>query len=149
VLWLLGAHGGAGERTLEVLLDGDARAAGRSWPVLEPAGRTARVVVVGRTSAHGLRSAQRVIREWASGAAAAELVGLVLIADAPGRLPRPLHELAALVAGGAPAAWRLPWVEAWRLGEPPSAAIAPRAVTAVLRELHAVARRPAVLHPSS
>ena len=66
-VWWLGAHGGAGEidargavlgvaRGRVTLADG--RAAG------EP---PARVVLVARTHAHGLRAAQRAIREWAAG----------------------------------------------------------------------------------
>jgi hypothetical protein len=82
---------------------------------------------VARTTAAGLHAAQQLTRQWATGSLDVELVGLVLIADARGRLPRALRELAALVAGGAPELWELPWVEAWRT-EQPSLATAPRAI---------------------
>ena len=63
------------------------------------------------------------------------LLGLVLIADAPGRLPRPLAQLAGLVCGGVPAVWSLPWIEAWRLGEPPAPHNAPRVARQLLADL--------------
>jgi len=48
-----------------------------------------------------------------------ELLGLVVVADAPGRLPKPLRDLTDLVTGGAPRAWRVGWQEKWRQGNPP------------------------------
>jgi hypothetical protein len=78
------------------------------------------VVLVARTSMYGLQRAQRAAAEWASGAAPGiELLGLVLVADAPGRLPHPLRDFAHLISGGVPRTWHLPWVEAWRLGAHP------------------------------
>jgi hypothetical protein len=134
-LWWLGVHGGAGETTLAQLLEGSWET-GHAWP---QAGRQAtelpRVVLVARTNARGLRAAQRAAIEWASGSVAVQLHGLVLVADAPGRLPKPLRDFAHVVAGGVPRVWRLPWVEAWRLGEPVCAETAPKAVTAVLDDL--------------
>ena len=65
-VWWLGAHGGAGESTLEELFSGS-RAAGHSWPVTAANVAPARVVLVARTHAHGLRAAQSAIREWAAG----------------------------------------------------------------------------------
>nr|WP_245702893.1 hypothetical protein [Arthrobacter subterraneus] len=46
-----------------------------------------------------------------------ELMGLAVLADAPGKLPKPLRDLATIVGGGAPRLWHLPWVEAWRTGD--------------------------------
>ena len=86
-VWWLGAHGGAGESTLEELFSGS-RAADHSWPLTAAERPPARVVLVARTHARGLRAAQSAIREWAAGDAQVLLLGLVLIADAPGRLPR-------------------------------------------------------------
>lgn len=137
-LWWVGTHGGAGESTLEQLLEGS-RATGHAWPQTgDGAVELPNVILVARTSARGLRSAQLAATEWASGTAAVQLHGLVLVADMPGRLPRPLRDLAHVVAGGVPRVWRLPWVEQWRLGEPISAETAPRAVTAVLDDLRAL-----------
>ena len=118
-LWVLGTHGGAGETRLAAVLPG-ARAAGHAWPEAEGAGLgPGRVLLVARTDAHGLRAAQRAAAAWASGTCpAVDLVGLVLIADAPGRLPRRLQQTADLVAGGVPRTWHLGWHEPWRTAAP-------------------------------
>ena len=132
-LWVVGAHGGAGESSVAAL-DADWAAADHAWPLI-PNGAT-RVVLTARTSAAGLRAAQNAATHWAAGLGAeVRLMGLVLIADAPGRLPRPLREYAQLVAGGVPRTWRLPWIEGWRLGEPPDPASSPREVRKLLEDL--------------
>jgi hypothetical protein len=136
-VWWLGAHGGAGETTLEELFTGS-RAADHSWPLTDADRPPARVVLVARTDAHGLRAAQSAIREWAAGDAQVLLLGLVLIADAPGRLPHSLRRLADLIAGGVPAVWSLPWIEAWRVGEPPAPHNAPKVVRRLLEDLRAM-----------
>jgi hypothetical protein len=134
-VWWLGVHGGAGETTLAGLLDGS-RAAEHRWPTAPPEHPSPRVVLVARSSARGLRAAQRAAADWASGSTGVELLGLVVVADAPGRLPRPLRDLAALVKGGVPHAWDVPWVESWRLGEDVSVSNAPRPVRRVLHDLN-------------
>ena len=133
-VWWLGAHGGAGETTLEELFSGS-RAADHSWPLTDADRPPARVVLVARTHAQGLRAAQSAIREWAAGDVQVLLLGLVLIADAPGRLPHSLRQLADLIAGGVPAVWSLPWIEAWRVGEPPAPHNAPKVVRRLLEDL--------------
>lgn len=116
-VWWLGAHGGAGESTLSHLLS-DSRAAGHAWPIAHD-GSQANVVLVARSNADGLQAAQRAAMEWASGSLPTiNLLGLVIVADAPGKLPKPLRDLAQVVSGGVPNVWQVPWVEAWRLGEP-------------------------------
>jgi len=104
---------------------------------------------VARTHAHGLRAAQSAIREWAAGDAPVLLLGLVLIADAPGRLPHALRQLADLIAGGVPAVWSLPWIEAWRLGEPPAPHNAPKVVRRLLLDLRAMTEPEASAPPST
>ena len=150
-LWWMGVHGGAGETTLEQLLEGS-RAASHAWPVdgrhddLAP-----RVVLVARTNARGLRAAQLAATEWASGDVPVHLEGLVLVADAPGRLPKALKQFARLVAGGVPHVWELPWVEAWRVGEPVSEDTAPKAVAQLLEHLRSACLVPTTSpnhHPS-
>ena len=134
-VWWVGAHGGAGESTLEDLFSGS-RAAGHCWPMSAAGLAPAEVVLVARTHARGLEAAQRAMRQWAfPGFVQVSLLGLVLIADAPGRLPRPLRDLADHVKGGAPRVWWVPWVEAWRLGEPPGPHNAPTSVTGLLEDL--------------
>ena len=135
-LWILGAHGGSGESSLAALQP-DWAAAEHAWPCT--AGQSASVVLTARTSAAGLKAAQRAATHWAAGLGAeVQLLGLVLLADAPGRLPRPLREYAQLIAGGVPRTWRLPWIEAWRLGEPPDPASGPREVRKLTEDLMAL-----------
>jgi hypothetical protein len=132
--WWLGVHGGAGESTLEQLYVGT-RAAGHCWPVAE-VGRPA-VVLVARTHARGLLAVQAAVRDLSYRRVAVHLLGVVLIADAPGRLPRALRELADRVVGTelVPRAWSLPFVAEWRVGEPPSRANSPKEALWLLEEL--------------
>jgi hypothetical protein len=133
-VWWLGVHGGAGESTLEELFVGS-RAAGHHWPLTGADRPAAQVVLVARTHARGLKAAQSAMREWAAGHVRVRVLGLVLIADAPGRLPHELRELAQLIAGGVSAVWWLPWSEAWRVGEPPAPRNAPKVVRRLLEDL--------------
>jgi hypothetical protein len=137
-LWWLGVHGGAGESTLTSLLPGSLPA-GHLWPQssLE---HPSRVVLVCRSHWGGLTAAQWAATEWASGSLpGVELEGLVVMPDAPGRLPRPLRDLADLVAGGVPRMWLLPWVPQWRLSAAPDSAALPKSVHALIRDLNASA----------
>ena len=126
-IWWLGVHGGAGERVLSRLLPGS-RSADHAWPIINDGSR-ANVVLVARSNADGLQAAQRAATEWASGSLPTiNLLGLVIVADAPGKLPKPLRDLAQVVSGGVPNVWQIPWVEAWRLGEPVSFDSSPKHV---------------------
>jgi hypothetical protein len=112
-LWITGAHGGAGESRIADLLPG-ARVTDHCWPVL-PDGSTPRVLLVCRADMRGLTTARNALTQWASGAAPTlDLLGLAVLADAPGKTPKALRDFAAIVGGGAPRLWTLPWVEAWR-----------------------------------
>ncbi|HRL81412.1 MAG TPA: hypothetical protein PLK46_13925 [Propioniciclava sp.] len=136
-LWWVGAHGGAGESTLAGLAP-EWPAAGHAWP-RTPAPAPAPVVLVARSNAHGLRAAQTAIMQWAGGLVpSVDVLGLVIVADAPGRLPRPLRDLAQVVSGGVPRTWNVPWVESWRLGEPPALNDAPREVRRLVDELRVI-----------
>jgi len=108
---LLGAHGGAGVTSLlRAGLDRVAVDADRRWP---PAGP---VLLVARTSTSGLEWARDLARQHASGSAGdVELLGLVLLPDAPGRLPARTCQLRDLVSGAFARTWHLPWLEEWRL----------------------------------
>ncbi|AOT05909.1 DUF6668 family protein [Arthrobacter sp. U41] len=114
-LWVTGSHGGSGENRIADLIDG-ARPTYHCWPVLQD-GSKPRVLLVCRTDMRGLTAAQSALTQWASGAAPeVDLLGLAVLADAPGKTPKPLRDFAAIVGGGAPRSWALPWVEAWRHG---------------------------------
>ncbi|WP_125264874.1 DUF6668 family protein [Streptomyces alboflavus] len=130
-LWL-GCHGGAGVSSLAHAVPGGLDAE-RLWPA--PGAFRHPVVLVCRSHAAGLTAAQTAARQWASGAVpGADLLGLVVVADAPGALPRPLKDLLQLIRGGFPRTWLAPWVDAWRLGEPPAAHL-PRQLQPLRREL--------------
>jgi len=110
---LLAAHGGAG---VSSLLRAGLAATGvvdveRTWP------ERGAVMLAARTSVSGLEAARDLARRHAAGEVGLDvtLLGLVLIADAPGRLPPQLHELADLVAGGFLHVWQVPWLTEWRL----------------------------------
>lgn len=135
-LFFVGAHGGSGETTV-ASLDPRWSATDHTWPELPEAAR-AQCVVVARTHVSGLLAAQRALAQWASSTAgaSAECVGLLLIADAPGRPPAPIVDLIQHVSGGAPRVWRLDWLEEWRLGDLDSRP--PRAARRLLRQLHAL-----------
>ncbi|MGY1747846.1 DUF6668 family protein [Modestobacter sp. SYSU DS0511] len=117
-LWVAGVHGGAGETTLAVALAGTGT--DRRWPRADHADSAPpRVLLVARTHLAGLRAAQRAAQQWAAGATPdVELLGLALVPDAPGRLPKQLRDFAQVVAGGFPHSWSLPWEEGLRLAEP-------------------------------
>lgn len=126
-VWWLGVHGGAGESTLAALATGT-RAASHAWPLSTVTEVRNRVVLVARTNYAGLVAAQRAATEWASDTlnGRVDLAGLVLMADAPGRLPKELRDLEQVVAGGVPRTWVLPWVNGWRFAPPTTADTLPR-----------------------
>ena len=133
-------HGGAGESSLARLTP-HWPAAAHAWPVITtPTNSATRVVLVARSHAAGLRAAQRAATQWASFATPepVQVLGLVVVADAPGRLPRPLRELVDLVGGGVPHTWFVPWIESWRLGESPTLQAAPRPVASVIDAITAL-----------
>lgn len=132
-LWFLGVHGGAGETTLSGLNPGW-QAADHRWPSVS--GGAAPVVLVARTHVTGLRAAQAAAIQWASGSTPEiQLLGLALVQDAPGKLPKELRELIQIISGGVPRTWSIPWVEAWRLGADPASDSAPKDVRRFVTEL--------------
>lgn len=145
-LWLVGAHGGSGESTIAGL--GTAwRAAGHAWPGEDARGEVP-AVVVARTHVRGLTAAKAVGKQWAAGLVpGVHLLGLALVRDAPGRLPKPLRDLAGVVAGGYPRVWMIPWVEAWRLGDELGTS-APREVRRLVSDLQTLLNTPSP-HPQS
>ncbi len=129
--WWLGVHGGAGVSTLEQAVPGG-QDAGRAWPAFA---QSQPVVLVARSGANGLRAAQNAAQQWASRmVTGVDLLGLVVVADAPGRRPRALQDLVRLVSGAVPRLWEIPWVEPWRLGEPPLAHV-PKECAPLARDL--------------
>ena len=101
-----GAHSGAGVTTLARELGG--ADLGMSSTVGLP------TLVVCRFSADGLIAAQRLAAGELCGTPTWTCLGLVVVADGPGSLAKPLAELAALILGGYPEHWPIPWMESWR-----------------------------------
>ncbi|RJF44918.1 hypothetical protein D4740_01825 [Actinomyces sp. 2119] len=136
-LWVVGAHGGSAESTIAAL-SASWRATSHRWPA--PAtGAPARAVLTARLSVSGIQAAQAAATQWACGLVPdVELLGLVLVADEPGRAPRPVRDLARVVGGGVPRTWQVPWIRTWRLGEPPDLTGSPSAVRALVKDLAAL-----------
>ncbi|WAZ25698.1 hypothetical protein STRCI_007209 [Streptomyces cinnabarinus] len=94
---------------------------GVRWP--QPTrGEPRRIVLVGRTSARGLRTVSQALGALKEGRApqGLELLGVVLVADAPGRLPLGLLRRIRVLRS-ATHVHRVPWIPAWRLGSTPRA----------------------------
>ncbi|MER5445432.1 hypothetical protein ABT065_07315 [Streptomyces sp. NPDC002764] len=111
------AHGGAGVTSLVEVLGGVD--VGARWP--DPSrGEPRRVVLVGRTSARGLRSVSQALGSLQDGRApqGLELLAVVLVADAPGRLPLGLLRRVRVLRSAA-RVQRVPWIPAWRTGGSP------------------------------
>ena len=131
--WVVGASGGSGETLLAHLLTACTGerflATDHSWPAAED---RVPVVVCARTNMRSLSDAQHALAQWGTGRLhAVRLVGMVLVADAPGKEPRPIQEFAQVLAGGVPRQWRLPWIPQWRLGPPEPAAV-PKPIQTIL-----------------
>lgn len=131
--WLLGVHGGAGVSSL-LRAGVPGRDAGRTWPATGP------VVLVARSTTHGLERARDAARQHASGSASPEalLVGLVVVAAAPGRTPPRIASLLDLVSGAYPRVWEVSWVEEWRLAGHDEALPTPPAVRHLHEDLQAL-----------
>ncbi|MFE2041330.1 hypothetical protein ACFXAZ_10435 [Streptomyces sp. NPDC059477] len=92
---------------------------GGRWP--EPRrGEPRRVVLVGRTSAHGMRAVSQALRALEEGHApqGLDLLCVVLVADAPGLLPLSLLRRVRVIRSVA-RVHRVPWIPAWREGGEP------------------------------
>lgn len=109
----LATHGGAGASTLAAVYGG--HDCGRDWPA---PGDPPSVLLVARTHATGLESALRALEVFRRGEApqGLDLDAVVLVADAPGRLPRPLTQRIRLLESAVDV-HRVPWVTEWRLGD--------------------------------
>jgi hypothetical protein len=109
---IVGTHGGAGTSTVARLLT--ATDLGRQWP--EPSGgHPPQVLLVARTHASGLMSASQALAGYCATTHpdGPYLIGLVLIADAPGKLPKALKRRVRILAS-ATTVFRLPWIASWR-----------------------------------
>ncbi len=89
---------------------------GQCWPnpALEP---TRAVVLVGRTTAAGLAWIRDLSAQYMAGAVPSglALLGVVLVADQPGKPPPQLAAAERLISGGLHQAWRIPYIPTYRL----------------------------------
>jgi hypothetical protein len=110
--WWLGVHGGAGVSTLAELVPGGADAF-RFWPSPSVHGGPDGLVLICRTHAHGLRCARAALNQWNSHDVPDRLtmLGLVAIADAPGKLPIPQAQALRLLSGAVDRLWTVPYLE--------------------------------------
>ncbi|WP_203901679.1 DUF6668 family protein [Virgisporangium aliadipatigenens] len=113
VAWV-GVHGGAGVSTLASVIGGTDL--GCRWPDPE-AGEPARVLLVARTNSSGVWASSRALNAIREGRhpVGMEVVSLVLVADAPGRLPMRLARRIRVLRSAVPI-HRIPWIPEWRLG---------------------------------
>lgn len=110
-VWLVSAHGGAGATTLAAMCDGFGDA-GRAWPAAD---RHPWCVVVCRENQHGLSSAQQVVLQAATGqAGSCRALGVITVADAPGKTPKQLTPALRVLKEIAPV-WRVGWVDQLRV----------------------------------
>ncbi|NJP49201.1 hypothetical protein HCJ93_03700 [Streptomyces sp. SBST2-5] len=109
----VGTHGGAGVSTLAAVYGG--HDSGRSWP---GPGDPQSVLLVARTHAAGLDSVTAALELFRLGQVpqGLDLDAVVLVADAPGRLPKPLAQRIRLIENLIDV-YRVPWVSEWRLGD--------------------------------
>jgi hypothetical protein len=116
VSWVA-AHGGAGTSSLTGVLGGTDL--GCRWPDAAR-GEPARVLLVARTHAAGLQAASQALNSLREGRhpPGMSLVALVLVADAPGRLPFTLGRRIRVLRSVVPVR-RVPWIAGWRIGKPP------------------------------
>jgi hypothetical protein len=141
--WWLGVHGGAGVTVLDALVPGGADAH-RRWqsPRLHPGPEA--VVLVCRTHLSGLVAAQDAVQQWRGGSApdGVRVVGVVAVADAPGRLARAQTSELARLTASAPALWRIPWFERLRAVDDVGRLPRPEAVVRLAHDLTVVGRSP-------
>lgn len=108
-------HGGAGATTLATVFGG--HDSGRGWPRPEQ-GEPESVLLVARTHATGLDALSHTLDVFRRGDAppGLDLNAVVLVADAPGRLPRQLAQYIDVLTSVVDV-YRVPWVNAWRIND--------------------------------
>lgn len=116
--WWLGCHGGAGASTLTRVIPGGWDA-NRMWPDPRLGGPVG-VLLVCRSNTAGFTAATNALRQWRAGYTPAHVAvwGVVVMADAPGRLPKPLLAMKKRLEGTVQRLFTVPFVEAWRTDEP-------------------------------
>ncbi|MGO3084477.1 DUF6668 family protein [Ancrocorticia populi] len=106
VVWLLGAHGGAGTTTLAESWAPAAEA--KVWPAKDD---YPYVVIVCRSTRTGLDHAHELVLQ-ATGKLSGdcELLGVAVVADAPGKTPKALRQRMEVLGNIAPHIWEIPYI---------------------------------------
>lgn len=120
----VGVHGGAGETTLAEFIPGTVEGQG-GWPADLPVGahrvQPTPVILTTRSTVRGLLAAKRAIAtSFAGKVPEVSLIGLVIIADVPGKKPREIRDLERLVCGGVSRSWFIDFIPALRTAEQPA-----------------------------
>ncbi|HCT80706.1 MAG TPA: hypothetical protein DGT23_29890 [Micromonosporaceae bacterium] len=115
----LACHGGAGVSTL-IGLTGVGHDAGASWPAADPAGPVP-VVLVCRASATGTARAAAAIEQSraVAGLKHIDLLGLVVVAAAPGAVSPHVSARLLLMAGWVRHHWWIGWQDAYVTADDP------------------------------
>lgn len=118
LVWLLGAHGGAGVSSLARSL-APAADCHRMWPAVLH-GESPFVVLVARETIGGLTAAHDALRQYHCGQAGPGrviLLGLITVAHQPGRVPAPIRRYLGVISDLLPkdGRWRIGWQPAWPL----------------------------------
>ena len=118
-----GAHPGAGVTTLARELGGADVGMAATGAATMAATMALPVLVVCRSSETGLIAAQRLAANELAGTPTWTCLGLVVVAAGPSQVTKPVAELTALITGGYPAWWPIPWMESWRTVSSPAAGL--------------------------
>lgn len=119
IAWAVGSHGGAGASTLARVIAPMADAGGQ-WPACE---QHRFCVVVCRSTWTGLDAAHSaVLQSQAGDTGGCEVLGVVIIADAPGRTPKPLVQREKVLED-LTHVWRVPYLPDFRVTAPDKLAV--------------------------
>ncbi|MDN6130455.1 MAG: hypothetical protein L0I87_00320 [Corynebacterium casei] len=111
LVWLVGAHGGAGTTTLAHAIApfGDA---GQQWPAHDEYPWT---VIVARTTREGIEAAHDTALQAQAGKCGdCKVLGVVLVADAPGKTPKAIEQRITVLERVVPTIWSVEYHGAWR-----------------------------------
>ncbi|MET8948218.1 DUF6668 family protein [Streptomyces sp. NPDC004542] len=139
ISWV-GAHGGAGATTFAGALGGTD--VGHAWPEVAQ-GEPGDILLLARTHLTGLQAASKALDSLRTGRhpSGIRLVALVLVADAPGRLPPELWRRVRVLRA-AVRTFSVPWIPQWRIGKP-----APKAPRSVVELAALIPTRPEAAPP--
>lgn len=126
LVWFLGATGGAGVSSLtrSLAYAGDCQ---RGWPGYIgdlPGADSPLVVLVFRTTMHGVERAHSLLLQHAAGGTpeGTHILGVVSVADSDRPLSKPVRNRLAVVESLARSlaghCWDVPWLEPWRVMPP-------------------------------